>query len=839
MPTAITASTTINQASLANGPFTITGGSSINAPVIINITANLTLVSASNLFTSASGYWILNGNGYTITVSGVTEFQGLFNSINNGGTVENLAVNAASSTLAANTGSIAATNNGLIDHVSSNFAASASCSGGIVHTMSSSGAVSNSYTTGAISGMHAGGIVGGNAGISNLGSISNCYSSGAISGMYAGGIVGDNNFGTIVNSYSTGVIAGIYNGGIAGFHNQGTILNSYSTGAIIGDYAGGIAGTYNTGTITNSYSTGVVTGFVAGGINGYNSGSATVNNSQSTPSGWSDTTANTALSGLGTIWNDSNPNLTTPYSLVSAPGVFTPSAPPAGTGIIGNNPWAGNLLQIWMIDSTLNSGAGFYADQAAQYGFGGLYGSPSQNSFQATYQWYANGVAINGANAATFVVPGSVLGKAITVQVSYTNGLGYAYANVQSAGVTVNGISDRAENVSTYLDSIQANHVAISAALSSAGQFSIYDGSNTPVTATVAQLTSAIDAISLIKAGTDYFGNHYLVGVADTAAHISSGIDVLITNALAGKIDDLLITDSGVVAMSPSQASSLASLASNYGIDLTGYQLGGDVLVNQASDGTVYIKSGGNLITCSASGLVFFSDGFTTGSGVIANIAAQYFAPLYQSSGGINGYTLPDLFTGPSSLNLTYQLIESAQNAVVTGSSSNEFIKVANSNSIGKAVNGNGGSDVIDGGEGSTFVTGGANHSSIFFLDGRAPGESWSTVTDFQPGIDKITIWGFVKGVSYIDTRFTDFNNEGATGYTGLTLHFLNLLPDGQTSGTNPIYNSITLTGHTLQEFGVNSLAELNTQINNDTNNHIVVGATQDALGTHSYLHFY
>ena len=213
--------------------------------------------------------------------------------------------------------------------------------------------------------------------------------------------------------------------------------------------------------------------------------------------------------------------------------------------------------------------------------------------------------------------------------------------------------------------------------------------------------------------------------------------------------------------------------------------------------------------------------------------------PVFKSSGGTSGYSLPDLYTGPASLGLKYQLIESADNAVVTGSSDNEFIKVSSSNSIGKAVNGNGGSDVIDGGVGSTFVTGGDGHSDTFFLDGRAPGVSWSTITDFKMNTDKATIWGFVKGVSSIDTSFANYNSEGAAGYTGLTLHFKNLLPDGQTAGSNPNLNSITFSGHTLAELGASSLADLNSQINAGTNAHILVGATQDSSGTHSYLYIH
>ena len=826
-------STTLSQPSISNGPFTITGSNSSSAPVVINLISDLTITSASSLFSSTSGNWIFNGNGHTITVSGVSNFTGLFSSINSGGVVENISfVSSNGSTLATYSGAVAATSSGLIDHINSNFSVS-SWGGGIVGAMTVDGVVANSKSTGEISGIYAGGIVG----IGNAGVVHDSCSTGVISGPYAGGIASLYNTGAIYNSYSTGNLLDMFAGGIVGNGNTGTITNVYSTGSMSYSYQGAIS--YDNGNprdggylLSHAYTTGLV------GAGVYNS-ELTNLNSFFTPAGsiissfgantgiWSDSQASSYLTGVGSIWTDPT-GTSTPYTLASHPGAFTVTA------LVGdNNPWAGNTLQIRITDPTLNGGNSFFADQAALYGFGGLYGAPSQNLFSATYQWYADGIAIAGANRATLTLPGAYIGKVITAQVHYTNGLGVAGAGyVESiSSATINGVSDVAANVSTYLDVIQANHIAISSALTSTGQFSIYDGLNTAVTTTVAQLTSAANAISLIK------DHSYLVAVADTAVNISSGIDALISNALAGKIDDLSITDSGVVTLSSSLASSLAGLAAYYGVDLSGYQMDGDVLVNQASDGTVYIKSGGNLTTCSNSGLVFFGDGFTTGSGVIANIAADYFAPFYFSSGGINGYTLPDLYTGPASLGLTYQLIEAAQNAVVTGSIFNEFIKVSNSNSIGKAVNGNGGNDVIDGGVGSTFVTGGDNHNTTFFLDGRAPGTSWSTITDFQAGVDKATIWGFVRGVSSIDTSFTNYNNEGAAGYEGLTLHFKNLLPDGQTSGSNANLNSITFTGYTLQDLGVNSLAELNAQINAGTNPNILVGSTQDSAGTHSYLY--
>ncbi|MEY3760787.1 MAG: hypothetical protein RIR39_2278, partial [Pseudomonadota bacterium] len=73
--------------------------------------------------------------------------------------------------------------------------------------------------------------------------------------------------------------------------------------------------------------------------------------------------------------------------------------------------------------------------------------------------------------------------------------------------------------------------------------------------------------------------------------------------------------------------------------------------------------------------------------------------------------------------------------------------------------------------------------------------------------------------------------------YTGLSLHFDNLLPDGSSSGaSNANLNSITLTGHTLAEFGASSLVDLNNQIANGTNTHFITGQTHDSLGDHGYL---
>jgi hypothetical protein len=101
-------------------------------------------------------------------------------------------------------------------------------------------------------------------------------------------------------------------------------------------------------------------------------------------------------------------------------------------------------------------------------------------------------------------------------------------------------------------------------------------------------------------------------------------------------------------------------------------------------------------------------------------------------------------------------------------------------------------------------------------------------------GLDKATIWGWKEGVSSVLAVDAE---GGASGYTGLTLHFKNLLPDDAlATDTNESLNSITLTGKTLADFGASSLEELNAQIASQTNIHFIVDKTTDAYGDHGYL---
>lgn len=204
-------------------------------------------------------------------------------------------------------------------------------------------------------------------------------------------------------------------------------------------------------------------------------------------------------------------------------------------------------------------------------------------------------------------------------------------------------------------------------------------------------------------------------------------------------------------------------------------------------------------------------------------------------SGGSTQYLVPQTYQGP--LDLDYQLIDNTPNAVLIGSAFNDFIKLGGSGN--KAVDGAGGADVIDGGTGSSFISGGGvGQAETFFLDGRASGVSWSTITDFEQGVDKVTIWGWKAGVSRVSSAISDVDSGGAAGFTGLTLHIENLLPDGSAqSDRNASLNSITLTDLRLSDFGASTIEQLNAQILAGTNPHFLVGSVTDAFGEHGYLY--
>jgi V8-like Glu-specific endopeptidase len=123
-----------------------------------------------------------------------------------------------------------------------------------------------------------------------------------------------------------------------------------------------------------------------------------------------------------------------------------------------------------------------------------------------------------------------------------------------------------------------------------------------------------------------------------------------------------------------------------------------------------------------------------------------------------SGYTGPVAWLQNSYVNIT------SDNLSIMATTPNWFIATGSGNDAITVTSGN---NVIDGGSGSNFLIGGVGDDT-FFINAHAPHQDiWSTVVQFHKG-DHATLWG----VSQADAPSADwFDDQGAAGYTGLTLH--------------------------------------------------------------------
>ena len=180
-----------------------------------------------------------DGDGYTISglyINGDAStygVAGLFGSVGEGGTVENLNVEGSVTVSDGDdefsvVGGVVGSSSGTVSSCNSSVKVSGGAAGGVVGI--NRGTVSNCTNTGNVTGttsyFYAGGVVG-----SNEGTVENCYNTGKVSGsgFSAGGVVGDNS-GTVSNCYNTGgvSVSGIFckGGAIAG-DNSHIVSNCY------------------------------------------------------------------------------------------------------------------------------------------------------------------------------------------------------------------------------------------------------------------------------------------------------------------------------------------------------------------------------------------------------------------------------------------------------------------------------------------------------------------------------------------------------------------------------------------------------------------------------------
>jgi len=325
--------------------------------ITLTSTNHYFIVSATNAGPIQFGSESLESNGskQSITIDGVALYEGVFQNGTSGASgynnisIYNLIVSAINGAyLTTGGGWIAqsyfgkdAINNYIIN--CSSDGEIAAFGGGIVGlyaaykntATSTSLRVIGCNSTGIIN-SSAGGIVGARCGLGSGGSciVEQCWSTGVIS-SFAGGIVGQyaaqsSGSVTISKCYSSGgpavgnSSAGGICGSFAGFQSGVvSVEKSYSTGNIMQD-GGGIYGGYagdtsGTTTASNCYSAGTIT--TSGtGIFGSNKETGIATNCYSANGSWSNSTANTNLTGvpsggqIGDTWSPAGTNQ--PYELV-------------------------------------------------------------------------------------------------------------------------------------------------------------------------------------------------------------------------------------------------------------------------------------------------------------------------------------------------------------------------------------------------------------------------------------------------------------------------------------------------------------------------------------------
>jgi hypothetical protein len=153
-------------------------------------------------------------------------------------------------------------------------------------------------------------------------------------------------------------------------------------------------------------------------------------------------------------------------------------------------------------------------------------------------------------------------------------------------------------------------------------------------------------------------------------------------------------------------------------------------------------------------------------------------------------------YSGPVS-GLTSEFIAvTTDNINVTATVPNTFISLdGGGGEDAIAVNQVNGNNVLNGSTGSSFLYGGTGNDT-FFVDDRNPptGSSiWSTVVGFHSG-DNATVWGVTPN----DFNLSWVNGQGATGFTGVTLH---------ATGSGKPTASLTLAGLTSANLSNGTLA--------------------------------
>ncbi len=236
--------------------------------------------------------------------------------------------------------------------------------------------------------------------------------------------------------------------------------------------------------------------------------------------------------------------------------------------------------------------------------------------------------------------------------------------------------------------------------------------------------------------------------------------------------------------------------------DFTGGALPGGTISFAAGEGSKVLTievSGDDVVEGNESFVVTLANppagatlGTASAGGTILADEAITDLAVVNGTTGLPVAATPVFYTGPvAGIEREFVLL-TPENLTVAVAGPNWFI---HSGSGDDAIAVAGGTNVLDGGTGSNFLTG-ASGADTFFVDARgATAPIWSTVNGFSSG-DAATLWGVSKAAFALDW----FDDQGAPGFTGLTLH--------ATAAGKPTA-SLTLPGYTKAQMDGGALTVL------------------------------
>jgi probable HAF family extracellular repeat protein len=169
------------------------------------------------------------------------------------------------------------------------------------------------------------------------------------------------------------------------------------------------------------------------------------------------------------------------------------------------------------------------------------------------------------------------------------------------------------------------------------------------------------------------------------------------------------------------------------------------------------------------------------------SVSASPDISVLDTTAGQKFLPITDRYTGPVAGLQQQYIYPGADSVNIIVTSDDWFLK---SGPGEDAIQAFGGHNVLDGSTGSNFLTGGSGTDTFFVDDRGPPADIWSTVNGFHQG-DDATVFGMVPAPDSSNFQWVD--NQGAVGFTGLTLHVFT--PNAPTA-------SLTLPGYSSADLG-------------------------------------